>query len=215
MKAVIFDMDGVLFDTERLCKDCWCKVADDHGLEGMDIVFPRCIGTNSADTVRIVRDYYGQDFPYDDFAREADGMFRDYVLTKGVPEKQGIREILNYLRQNQYKIGLASSSNRCSVLSNLENAGILKYFDSITSGDMVEHSKPNPEIYLIACRTLGVKPEETYAIEDSYNGIRSAYSAGMMPIMVPDMIMPNEEMQEKALVIKEDLLQVMQYLSEV
>lgn len=212
MKAVVFDMDGVLFDTERLCKDCWCETAREHNLAGMEEVFPKCIGTNNNDTIRIVLDFYGEDFPYEAFAKEADGKFHDYLYTKGVPEKPGIREILSFLKQKGYLIGLASSSKRASIERNLNMAGILDYFDNITSGDMVEHSKPNPEIYEIACRELGVEPAEAYAIEDSYNGIRSAYAAGMKAIMVPDLIAPDAEMQEKAITIQNSLFEVITYL---
>jgi len=214
MKAVIFDMDGVLFDTERLCKDCWCEVAAEKGLQGMDEVFPKCIGTNNADTRRIVMDYYGEDFPYEAFSEEASVLFHQYVEQNGMPMKVGVRELLDYLKKENYQIALASSTRRASVEKCLRLAGIEGYFDTLTTGDMVLHSKPEPEIYLIACESLDLAPQECYAIEDSYNGIRSAYSAGMKAIMVPDLIPPDEEMQEKAEVILDTLLDVIQYLGE-
>ena len=110
--------------------------------------------------------------------------------------KEGVRELLSYLKEAGYKIGLASSSRRESIESHLSRAGISSYFESITSGDMVEHSKPEPDIYRIACASLSVEPENAIAIEDSPNGLKSAYRAGMYPVMVPDMIAPTKETDE-------------------
>lgn len=214
MKAVVFDMDGVIFDTEKLCYDSWCAVAKEHDIPDMDIVFPKCIGTNSRDTRQIVMDHYGPDFEYDVFSKEADGRFWEYIETKGIPVKKGVKELLEFLKKSGYQIALASSTKRASVEFHLSGVGILEYFQSLTTGDMVTHSKPDPEIYRLACESLGVEPAEAYAIEDSYNGIRSAYAAGMKPIMVPDLIPPNEEMEEKAHVILKDLLEVITYLGE-
>ena len=111
-------------------------------------------------------------------------------------------------------MGLASSTNRDTVIRHLEQAGILSYFSAIIGGDEIIHSKPEPDIYLLACEKLGVKPEETYAIEDSYYGIISAYRAGMRPIMVPDLLPPTEEMRQISESILEDLIQVRDYLKE-
>ena len=208
-KTVVFDMDGVLFDTERLCMDAWVAVAKEQGIPDMEEVFPKCIGLNGTDTKALVLDYYGEDFPYGEYCRQTSAWFWKEVEEHGLPIKKGVRELLAFLKENDYTIGLASSSRRESVVNHLTRAGIIDYFSVIVSGDMVEHSKPLPDIYLLACEQLGVAPEESYAIEDSPNGIRSAHSAGMKPIMVPDMVQPDEEMRERSFVICEDLLEVM------
>lgn len=208
MKAVVFDMDGVLFDTERLCKDSWVAVALKHHIPDMEIVFPRCIGRNMTDTRQIIREHYGDGFAYDRFREEASRWFWDEIEEKGLPVKKGVYELLAFLRQEQVKIGLASSSNRTSVIRHLERAGLRDYFSEVIGGDQILHSKPEPDIYLLACERLGVEPGEAYAIEDSYNGIRSAARAGMQPVMVPDMLPPTGEMKELCCVILEDLLQV-------
>ncbi len=212
MKAVVFDMDGVLFDTERLCMNSWIEIANRWQIPDMEIVFPRCIGCNYADTKQIMKDFYGDDFELDRFRKEASDWYWDYVEQKGLPMKIGVRKLLDFLNKQGYVIGLASSTRQESVNRNLEIAGIRDYFSVIITGDVVEHSKPKPDIYLLACERLGVRPEETFAIEDSHNGIRSAYSAGMKPIMVPDMLPPNEEMEEKSLFICNNLLEVMEKL---
>ena len=210
-KAVVFDMDGVLFDTERLCQDSWIEVANRRGLPDMEIIFPKCIGRNANDSRQIVLEAYGADFDYEVFRREASDWFWKYLEENGLPVKEGVRELLNWLKEQGWRIGLASSTRRSSVISHLEQAGIKDFFEEIITGDMVEHCKPLPDIYLLACRKLMVDPAETYAIEDSPNGIRSAYRAGMKPIMVPDLLSPDGEMEQLSTCIFPGLLDVLDY----
>lgn len=211
--TVVFDMDGILFDTERLCQDSWLAVAEEKGLPGMAEIFPQCIGLNANDSRRIVMNAYGEDFDYEGFREQASVWFWDYIEKNGLPMKPGVRELLDWLKENGWTVGLASSTRRSSVLNHLEQAGIRGYFSTVITGDMVEHSKPQPDIYLMACRELGADPEETYAIEDSPNGIRSAHAAGMTPLMVPDMIAPDEEMRRLSSCIFKDLFEVLEYFN--
>jgi len=212
LNTIVFDMDGVLFDTERLCQDSWLAVAEESGLPNMDVIFPQCIGLNANDSRRIVMNAYGEDFDYEGFRSKASVWFWDYIEKKGLPVKPGVKELLSWLREEGWAVGLASSTRRSSVENHLEQAGIRDYFATIVTGDMVEHSKPRPDIYLMACRELGVDPGQAYAIEDSPNGIRSAYRAGMSPLMVPDMIAPDEEMRELSTKIFSDLHEVLRFL---
>lgn len=214
VKAVIFDMDGVLFDTERLCMDSWIAVAGEEKIPDMEAFFPSCIGRNLTDTKALFREFYGDTYDYEQFRRRASAWFHDFVEKNGIPVKKGVREILDFLRQGGYRIGLASSTSRPSVEEHLLRAQIRQYFQSLTTGDMVEHSKPRPDIYLMACDSLGVKPGEAMAIEDSPNGIRAAHSAGMIPVMVPDLIAPDQEMRDKSALICEDLLEVMRFFDK-
>lgn len=213
MKAVVFDMDGVLFDTERLCMDSWNHVMKKRGMEKVDDVFEQCIGLNDTDTKALVLQRYGQDFPYEEFKKQASEWFWDIIHKKGLPLKTGVKKILPYLQQAGYEIGLASSSKYESVINHLKRAEMIDYFSVIVTGDMIEHSKPKPDIYLLACRKLGVEPGEAYAVEDSPNGIRSAHAAGMKPIMVPDLVQPDAEMERLSFLIFEDLIQVMKYFN--
>lgn len=212
MKAVVFDMDGVLFDTERLCEEVWSQIATKHHISGMKAVMQQCIGLNENDTRTLVKKHFGQDFPYDDLRNEVSECFWNKIEKDGLPIKMGVQEILSYLQQEGYGIGLASSSKRESVLHHLQQAGIINYFSAIITGDMVEHSKPEPDIYLKACEELKVEPARAYAIEDAPNGIRSAYAAGMKPIMVPDRIKPDAEMEQYSYCICENLIEVMECL---
>ena len=214
MKAVVFDMDGLLFDTERLCMKSWVQVAKEWDIPDMEKVFPQCIGLNANDTRSLVLAHYGQDFPLEKFQKEASDWFRADIAQNGLPVMTGVKEILSYLNTTDYLIGLASSTKYDSVVKKLEMAGIREYFSVIVTGDMVEHSKPRPDIYLLACEKLGVEPGQAYALEDSPNGIRAAHSAGMKPIMVPDMIAPDEEMERLSFLICKDLLQVKDFLAK-
>ncbi|MBR6477935.1 MAG: HAD family phosphatase [Lachnospiraceae bacterium] len=208
-------MDGVLFDTERVCMESWVAVAQKRGMKGMREVFPLCIGRNAADDERIIREHYGSDFDYEGFMKEASGEFWRRIEEDGRPVKKGVRELLTYLKDEDWKVGLASSTKREAVERHLKDAGLSQYFSYVIGGDEIKHSKPEPDIYLTACKKLGTKPEETYAIEDSYNGIKSASRAAMMPIMVPDLLSPNEEMKELSTVILPDLIEVMNYFRSI
>lgn len=214
MKTVVFDMDGVLFDTEVLCMKSWLAVAERNHLQGMEKVFPRCIGLNSNDSRQIVMEAYGADFDYPRFREQAAVWQREYLEKNGLPEKPGMRELLDWLKTSGFELGLASSTRSSSVFSHLRQAGIEEYFSVVIAGDMVEHSKPRPDIYLLACRELNAEPGKTWAVEDSPNGIRAAHRAGMRPVMVPDMIPPDEEMRSLSEVILKDLWEVLAYLKE-
>ena len=214
IEAVIFDMDGVLFDTEKLCMDSWIAIAGERNIPDMEVFFPRCIGRNLTDTRMLFGEFYGELYDYEEFRKQAAAWFHDYIEKNGMPMKKGVKELLEYLQRGGYKIGLASSTSRHSVEDHLERARIRGYFQSLTTGDMVEHSKPQPDIYLMACKSLEVNPAQTMAIEDSPNGIRAAHAAGMIPVMVPDLIAPDQEMREKSSLICHDLLEVMRFFEK-
>lgn len=206
--VVIFDMDGVIFDSERLVLECWEEVGAKYQLEGIREAFLPCIGTNSVKTKEIVLKRYGMDFPYDEFTGEASILFHEIADRGGLPVKTGVRELLKYLKDHEIPIAVASSTRLAVVTQELEQAGLYECFSVVMGGDQLKRSKPEPDIYLMTCEKLCVLPASAYAIEDSHNGIRSAYSAGMKPIMVPDMLPPTEEMREKSVIILDDLLQV-------
>lgn len=214
MKAVVFDMDGVLFDTERLSISCWLETAERMGLGDIREGAYGCIGLNRTDSRIFIRNLYGEAFPYDEFRTENSALFQKKIEKDGLPVKKGARELLIWLKERGVKTAVASSTNTQTVKSHMERAGFLPYFQEIIGGDMVEHSKPRPDIYLMACGRLGVEPEKAAAIEDSPNGIRSAHAAGMLPIMVPDMVEPTLEIE--ALLYRKcvDLCEVKAFLEE-
>ncbi len=198
MEAVIFDMDGVIFDSERLVYEGWKALSVKYGFDNLDEIYMKCIGVNSATCRQIYLDFYGEDFPYDKYRQERSDDYHARYSGGRLPMKAGVEELLKYLKETGYKIAIASSTRSALVKEQIEDAGLMKYFDVIVGGDQVKKSKPEPDIFLKAAELLGVKPENAYVIEDSYNGIRAAKSAHMRPIMVPDMVQPDEEMQDKA-----------------
>lgn len=212
--AVVFDMDGVIFDSERGCLNVWLELAQKYGLSDMENVFRRCIGTTVVKTREILIAAFGEDFDVDYFQKEASLMFHEKYDDGRLPILPGAKEILSYLKTAGYKVGLASSTRNATVHQQLTDAGLISFFDNITCGDMLKVSKPEPDIYLLACKNLGVEPKRAFAIEDSYNGIRSAYRAGMKPIMVPDLIPADEEMAKLSFRIFDNLNDTLQFFRE-
>lgn len=213
-KAVVFDMDGIIFDTENMIWKVWRKVAKKRHMEDIDSALRACLGVNVQGTTEIFLDKYGQDFDMEGFLKEAAILFNETVEKEGIPVKKGVYELLAYLSENGYKIALASSTQTEKVIKELKEADLYQYFEVIVGGDQVTRSKPDPEIYLTACHKIGVDPEEAYAIEDSFNGIRSAASAGLKAIMVPDILQPNETIMPLVYRVFESLLDVKVFLEE-
>ena len=211
-EAVVFDMDGVIFDSERAVMNCWLELAQKYDIKDIEKPYFACVGTTMTRTREIMLETYGEDFPYDEYARESSLMYHEKYDGGKLPMKPGVMELLSYLKEKGKKIALASSTRRETVTNQLRWAGIIDYFDAIICGDMVARSKPAPDIFLKACQELGVSPENTYAIEDSYNGIRAAYAGQLRPIMVPDLLEADDEMRGMAECVCDNLNEVIDYL---
>lgn len=192
-KAVIFDMDGVIFDTERMFVEIWRQLAEKYQMTHIEEILKSCLGVSAVETRAIFTKTYGPSFAYDKFRKEAEQQFLQRITTEGIPLKAGVKALLDYLKQENYKMAVASSTITERVKKQLIQAEIAHYFQVILGGDKVAQGKPDPQIYQAACWELGVDPRETIAIEDSFNGVRSAYRAGLKTIMVPDLLQPNEE----------------------
>ena len=211
-QAVVFDMDGVIFDTERLFIEFWKEVAKKHNIPNVEHTCIQCLGTNRVRTREIFLENYGADFPFDPYRAEVTELFNTHYKGVPLPTKPGIRELLNYLQEQDIKVGLASSTAQHLVRDEIGTAGLLPYFQTLVCGDMVEHSKPAPDIFLKACEILNADPTKFIAIEDSFNGIRSAHCAGMTPIMVPDQVQPTDEIRTLAFHVMPSLLDVLNWL---
>ena len=211
-QAVVFDMDGVIFDTERLVIEFWKEVAKKHNIPNVEHTCIQCLGTNRVRTREIFLENYGADFPYDPYRAEVTELFNTHYKGVPLPTKPGVRELLSYLQEQDIKVGLASSTAQHLVRDEIGTAGLLPYFQTLVCGDMVEHSKPAPDIFLKACEILNADPTKSIAIEDSFNGIRSAHCAGMTPIMVPDQVQPTDEIRTLAFRVMPSLLDVLNWL---
>lgn len=210
--AVIFDMDGVIFDSERLVVECWEETAAKYNIPNIAEACAECVGINATATREKMKLRYGQDFPYDEYKAEMSALFHTRYGEGRLPMKKGIRELLEFLKEKDIRIALASSTREAVVKQELKDAGLLDYFDAVICGDMVKRSKPAPDIFLKAAESLQIAPERCYVIEDSYNGIKAAYSANMRSLMVPDMLPPNKEMEELSEYILPSLIEVKEYL---
>jgi len=193
IKTIIFDMDGVLFDTESLSRKAWMRLSAERGLGDLSDLEEDCIGRNRADIVLQLKKKFGETFDAEEFLNTSVSIMRECIRRDGLPLKKGVTEILEYLKENAYTIGVASSSSRKTIARYMEASGLEKYFQAIVGGDQVKLSKPKPDIYLKACEAIGKPPREVIAVEDSPNGILSAHAAGMIPVMIPDLVEPDEE----------------------
>lgn len=211
-QAVVFDMDGIIFDTERLVIEFWKEVAKKHNIPNVEHTCIQCLGTNRVRTREIFLENYGADFPFDPYRAEVTELFNTHYKGVPLPTKPGVRELLSYLQEQDIKVGLASSTAQHLVRDEIGTAGLLPYFQTLVCGDMVEHSKPAPDIFLKACEILNADPTKSIAIEDSFNGIRSAHCAGMTPIMVPDQVQPTDEIRALAFHVMPSLLDVLNWL---
>ncbi|MBO5561438.1 MAG: HAD family phosphatase [Firmicutes bacterium] len=212
IKAIIFDMDGVIFDSERLILDCWIKVAKKYGIDDIEQTCRACIGINRQATEATFYRRYGENFDYDKYRHEAADMFFASLENGILPIKTGVRELLDFIEKSNIPAAIASSTKAEIVTRELRDAGLLDHFYGIVGGDMVQNSKPAPDIFLLAAEKLGVKPEECLVIEDSHNGIRAAANANMHSIMVPDLLPPTDEMRELSDKVLDTLLDVKEYI---
>lgn len=194
IEAVIFDMDGIMFDTEHLMIRELERTAREFGYSGTEKIAEEIMGTNAQAVRRTFLRHYGADFPYDRFMAFRQERIDREIRENGVPLKPGLFELLRYLRENGYGAAVATSTSRKHALEYIRSTGAEPYFQKIICGDMLEKSKPDPEIYLTAAAALGRDPQVCMALEDSPNGIRSAHAAGMAAVMVPDMIPPSPEL---------------------
>ena len=210
--AVLFDMDGVLLDTESVCEECWSRAADEIGLSNIHEIFMQCVGRSKTDTEKLLEKYLPDEGAAVKFRNRTSELFEVVEREQGLKKMPFVLECLDSLKNAGFRLALASSTRALKVHPQLKNAGIFDYFETITTGDMVTHSKPDPEIYLKAASSLGLAPEECVAIEDSPNGVRSATAAGIKCIMVPDLISPDGEMKEKAWKIFENLRETADFL---
>ncbi|MDY2614680.1 MAG: HAD family phosphatase [Lachnospiraceae bacterium] len=195
IEAIVFDMDGLLFDSERIVQRSWEEAGNQLGLEHMGETIYHTLGMNLAGRNHYFRNTIAKDFPCEEFAKQARIWFYKIVNEEGLPMKNGARKLLEYGKANGYRMAIATSSRREYALKNLKAAKIYDFFDAGVFGDMVQHAKPDPEIYLKACDSIGAAPANCIALEDAPAGIRAAYAAGMKPIMIPDLVAPTPEIE--------------------
>lgn len=195
ISAVIFDMDGVLLDSESVCDKTWKLTAKELKLKNAKLAIEKCRGTNKSDTILILKELYGNDFNAEYFFNRTSELFKQIEFSKGLKQMYFADRILQYLKP-KYKLALASSTRGEAVKRQLTAIKLIDYFNTLTTGELVVHSKPNPEIYTLACNSICEQAKNCVAIEDSANGVKSAFEAGMNVILVPDRTKPTAQVEK-------------------
>ncbi len=212
--SVIFDMDGVILDTERTIIESWKIVAARHDIPDIEDTCVKCLGTTWEITQAIFYERYGKEFPLMAYEDEMHAGFWDLCAETGIPVKPGAEEILKWLNEAGIPVALASSTRKEVVLKELTDAGLAGYFREFVCGDMVTRSKPDPEIFLKAAEALKTEPRDCFVIEDSFNGVRAGHSALMRVLMVPDILQPTEEIRSLTEAVLPSLKDARTYIAE-
>lgn len=195
VQGVIFDMDGLMLDTEKLLAKYWMQAAQEAGFP---MTLEHVLGIRSLAAVYAkpkLQGIFGDSFNYEAIRNRRRVLTAEYLQAYGIEKKPGLDELLRYLKQSGRKIAVATATDRERTDAYLRQVGVWHYFDAFVCGDMVTKGKPDPEIYLTACRELQLPPEVCMALEDSPNGIRSAFAAGCKAVMIPDLSQPEEELK--------------------
>jgi beta-phosphoglucomutase-like phosphatase (HAD superfamily) len=205
--AVIFDMDGLLFDTEALWQEALLSAAAEGGREIPDEIYNKLIGVRRSRCSSLFQSHFGEDFPFEDFHTN---WRRHFWLIAGnrLPLKSGVLELLDILDDLSLPRAIATSSSRTTVERHLTSHGLIDRFDQIVCRGDYENGKPAPDPFLKAAERLGIEPQLCLALEDSHVGVRSAAAASMMIVMVPDLLEPTEELCALCVVVGRDLHQV-------
>ena len=195
IKAVLFDMDGTLHDSEIIHRNGWYRAAEEMNISGIeeDVVYCTGIGVVQA------KEYFERvhpDVDWEKFHSCAHKHVNNIVAEKGIPTRQGAVELLEYLKEKGIKMAVATSTALDMAKRDLALSGLIKYFDVVIGGDMVEKGKPNPDIFLMAAERLGVPPSDCIGVEDSHNGIRALYAANIRCVFIPDLMEDTEELRQ-------------------
>jgi beta-phosphoglucomutase len=207
VQAVILDMDGLMIDTESIYKRAWQKAAADLGFPLDDAFYFTLIGQPNPACEAIIMKHYGNEFPLPAFRHRWPELWQIDVEAHGIPAKPGLHELLTFLDENGIPYAVATSSDQEYTSLSLRAAGLDGKFRQIITGDQIRRGKPAPDIYLESARRLGVLPEHCVAVEDSDAGIIAARSAGIIPVMVPDLKSPSPEARAAAFVVVPSLLE--------
>lgn len=210
--AVIFDMDGVIYDTEAFYLKHWIQVFSEYGYEMTKAIYINAMGRGRKKVKEYFKSVFGEDLPIEEMYVKKDKLLFDAIRNKEVPLKPGALEFLSYLKNNNIKTALATSAKRERLDIQLEDSPIVQYFDAIVCGDDVVNSKPDPEIFLKAAEKIGAKIEKCIVIEDSEAGIKAAHDGKMTAFHVEDLKEADDSIKENANMLFKNLKEIQDYL---
>ena len=205
LKGAIFDMDGLMIDTEKLYLKFWIQSAKDFGYDMKPEHVYAIRSMARKYSIPTLKGFLGEDCPTEEIRAHRTELMAEYINEHGLEVKKGLFELLYYLKGREIKMAVATATPRSRTTEYLEMIGAAKFFSAVICGDMVETGKPAPDIYLTAARELGLPPEECAAFEDSPNGIKAAHAAGCHAIMIPDMTQPDDEIKPLLSAVYENL----------
>lgn len=211
IKALVFDMDGLIFDSERVVQRAWNVAGSEMGYGKVGEHIYNTLGMNVVSRKQYFLKHIDPEFRHEEFTARTRVVFHEIVEKEGLAMKPGVRELLALGKEKEYRLAVATSSRRDYASRLLKEAGVYDYFDGFVFGDMVSNSKPDPEIYEKACKAIGVQPKESVAFEDAPAGIRSAAAAGLRVVAVPDLVQPPEELKELIWMKLETLEEMVEY----
>lgn len=212
-RGVIFDMDGLLLDTERISREAWGAAADAVGVEFPPSWLVHIVGRSMKDIARVMGELGGPGFPVAHFMETANRYYLDAIETGEVPVKAGVVELLDWLDEREVPRVVATSTHGPTAEHKLEVTGLRPRFQGLMTGDKVSRGKPAPDIFLAAAALMGLPADSCMVLEDSENGIRGAHAAGAFPVLVPDFLEPSTEVLALAGRRFQDLHQVRQWLA--
>lgn len=211
--AILFDMDGLMIDTERMAQRAWQRAGAEFGFTLPDALYLQAVGRTAKATEGLFRAGLGVDFPFEAVYARKQHYLYTAIEEEGIPTKPGLLELLDLVDQQGIAKAVATSTARVLALKKLTAAKLLHRFDTMVCGDEVPNGKPAPDIFLAAAAKLGVAPMNCIVLEDSSAGVQAAHAAGMRAIWVPDLIQPSPEIMALAYCVLRDLHQVMDLIS--
>ena len=212
IEAIIFDMDGVIFDTEKLYFNVWERIFKKYGYDMTIDVYSSVMGIGRDNVKKVFKEIYGQDIPIEQMYKEKDEEVLAAIEENKVEVKAGVKDILEYLEKNELKVVLATSAKRDRVYKQLIGVGLLDKFDYILCGDEIINPKPNPEIFIKVAKKLEIKEEHCLVIEDSYSGLNAAFNAKMKVVHVPDLIDYHKKLKNKINIRLENVIELKKYI---
>lgn len=206
--AILFDMDGLMIDTERMAQRAWQRAGAEFGFTLPDELYLQAVGRTAKATEALFRTGLGADFPFEAVYARKQHYLYTAIEEEGIPTKPGLGELLDLVDQQGIAKAVATSTARALAIKKLTAARLLNRFDTMVCGDEVAQGKPAPDIFLAAAAKLGVAPAHCLVLEDSSAGIQAAHAAGMRAVWVPDLIQPSPAITSLAFCVLPDLQQV-------